>query len=96
MPHEGHNDPVMNDGPRFHSDMPVSELTERVTRAIEASHISSAPPIAETADRVMHGTRPTPTEPNEPQGIRSPETDSGNQPTVQVTGNTNLGKRPER
>ena len=50
MPHEGHNDPVMNDGPRFHSDMPVSELTERVTRAIEASDVSSAPPVAETAD----------------------------------------------
>ena len=28
MPHEGYTDPVTNDGPRFHSDMPVSELTE--------------------------------------------------------------------
>ena len=40
MPHEGYADPVMNDGPRFHSDMPVSELTEHVTRAIEASDIT--------------------------------------------------------
>ena len=31
MPHEGYADPIMNDGPGFHSNMPVSELTERVT-----------------------------------------------------------------
>ena len=33
MSQEGYADPVMNDGPRFHSIIPVSELTERVTRA---------------------------------------------------------------
>ena len=52
MPHEGYADPIMNDGPRFHSNTPVSELTERVTRAIEASDVSSAPPVAETTDGV--------------------------------------------
>ena len=46
MPHEGYDDPVMNDGPRFHLNVPVSELTERVTRAIEASDVSSTPLIA--------------------------------------------------
>ena len=46
MPHEGFADPVMNDGPRFHSNVLVSELTECVTRAIEASNVSSAPPVA--------------------------------------------------
>ena len=46
MSHEGYADPVMNDEPRFHSNMPVSELTERVTRAIEASDVSSAPSVA--------------------------------------------------
>ena len=46
MSHEGYADPVMNDGPRFHSNVPVSELTERVTRAIEASDVSSAPLVA--------------------------------------------------
>jgi len=61
MPLEGYADPVTNDGPRFHSNMPISELTERVARAIKASNISSAPPIVETTDGVMHGTRPTPT-----------------------------------
>ena len=53
MPREGYADPIMNDGPGFHSNMPVSELTEHVTQAIEASDISSTPPVAETADGVM-------------------------------------------
>ena len=42
----------MNDGSGLHSDMPVSELTERVTRAIKASDVSSTPPVAETTDGV--------------------------------------------
>ena len=50
MPHEGYADPVMNDGPRFHSDMPISELTEHDTRAIEASDISSTPLVVKTTD----------------------------------------------
>ena len=39
MSQEGYADPVTNDRPGFHSIIPVSELTERVTqaRAIEAS-----------------------------------------------------------
>ena len=52
MPHEGYVDLIMNDRPGFHSDMPVSELTERDTRAIEASDISSTPPVVETMDGV--------------------------------------------
>ena len=50
MSHEGYADPIMNDGPRFHSDIPVSELAECDTRAIEASVVSSTPPIVETTD----------------------------------------------
>ena len=50
MPHEGYVDPVTNDGPGFHSNMPVSMLTRRVTQAIEASDVSSTPPVAEIAD----------------------------------------------
>ena len=53
MLHEGYADPVTNDRPGFHSDMPGSELTERVTRAIEASDVSSTPPIAESTDEAM-------------------------------------------
>jgi hypothetical protein len=59
MPHEGYADPIMNDEPRFYSDVPVSELTERVTRAIEASDVSSAPPVVETVDGVTHETQST-------------------------------------
>ena len=50
MPHAGFADPVTNDGPGFHSNKPVSELTERVTRAIEASDVNSTPPVAETVN----------------------------------------------
>ena len=71
MPHEGYADPITNDGPGFHSDTPVSELTEHDTRAIEASVISSTPPVVETADGVPHKTRSTPTDPN--SGIRPTE-----------------------
>ena len=64
MPHEGYANPIMNDEPEFHPNIPISELTKHVTRAIEASVVSSTPPIVETVDGVMHKTRPTPTEPN--------------------------------
>ena len=82
MPHEGYANPITNDGPRFHSSVPISELTKRVTQAIEASNVSSAPPVVETADGVTHETRPTPTKPNRARRLRSPDIDSGNQPTV--------------
>ena len=52
MPHEGYADLVTNDRTGFHSDMPVSELTERDTRAIEASDVSSTPPVAKTMNKV--------------------------------------------
>ena len=52
MPHEGYANHVMNDEPEFHSDMPISELIECDTRAIETSDVSSTPPVAETADGV--------------------------------------------
>ena len=73
MPHEVYVDPVMNDGPRFHSNVPVSKLTECVTRAIKASDVSSAPSVVETMDGVTYDTQPTPTEPNGAQGLETPE-----------------------
>ena len=51
MSHEGYADPVTNDGPGFHSIIPISDLTEHVTRAIEASDVSSAPPVARNRGR---------------------------------------------
>ena len=67
----------VDDRPGFHSDMPVSELTERVTRAIEASVVSSTPLIVETMDGVMHKTLSTPTEPNGARGLEPPNLNSG-------------------
>ena len=64
MPHEGYADPVINDGPGFHSDIPIIELAERDTRAIEASVVSSTPLVAKTMNRVMHESWLTPTKPN--------------------------------
>ena len=73
MPHEGFADPVTSDGTRFRSNIPVSELTEHDTRAIKASVISSVPPVVETEVRVMHETRPTPTEPHGAHGLDPPD-----------------------
>ena len=67
----------VDDGPRFHSNMPVSELTERDTRAIEASVISSAPPVAEIEDGVTHETQLTPTEPHGARRLEPPNPESG-------------------
>ena len=60
MPHEGYVNPFMNNGPGFHSNVPVSELTEHVARAIEASDVSSAPPVKKTMDGVTHETQTNP------------------------------------
>ena len=68
--------PSADDGPGFHSNMPVSELTERDTRAIEASVISSTPPIMKTIDGVMRETRLTPTEPHRAWGLKPPDPNS--------------------
>ena len=45
--------PSANDGPGFHTNVPVSELIERDTRAVEASIVYSAPPIAKIEDGVV-------------------------------------------
>ena len=68
--------PLANDGPGFHSDVPVSELAEHDTRAIKASVFSSAPLVAKTTDRVMHETQPTPTEPHGARGLEPPDLNS--------------------
>ena len=50
MPPEVFADPITSDGTRFYSNIPVSELIRRVTRAIEAGDIASTPPVAKTVD----------------------------------------------
>ena len=44
--------PSVNDGPGFHTNIPISELIERDTRAVEASVVNSAPLVMETEDGV--------------------------------------------
>ena len=69
--------PSADDGSRFHLDMPISELTERDTRAIKASVISLAPLVVKTMDGVMHETWPTPTKPHEAWGLEPPDPNLG-------------------
>ena len=73
MPHEGYADPVTNDGPGFHSNIPGIKLTEHITRAIETNDVSSTPLVVKTKDGVTHETRPTPTEPHGARGLRPPD-----------------------
>ena len=61
--------PSADDRLRFHSNMPVSELIECGTRAIEASVVSSAPLVVETKDRVTHETRLTSIRPQGARGL---------------------------
>ena len=74
--------PSANDGPGFHSDMPVSKLTEHDTRGIEASVVSSAPLVVKTKDGVTHEIWPTPTEPNMARGLEPLDPSLG----IQLTG----------
>ena len=61
--------PSANDGPGFHTSIPVSELIERNTLAVEASVANSAPPVAETKDGVTRETWPTPIRPQGARGL---------------------------
>ena len=65
--------PSADDRPRFHSNLPVSELTERDTLVIEASVVSSTPPVAKTKDGVTHEKWPTPIEPHGARGLKLPD-----------------------
>ena len=77
MPAEGFADPITSNGTKFPLNTPVSKLIEHDTRAIEASVISSAPPIAETKGGVTHEIWPTPTKSNEARGLKTPDPNSG-------------------
>ena len=51
MAHEGYANPVMNNEPEFHLNMPDSKLTKHVTRAIEASDVALTPPVVKNCGR---------------------------------------------
>jgi len=63
----------VDDEPGFHSNMPISELIERDSQAIEASVVSSTPPVAETEDGVTHKAWLTPIEPHRARGLEPPD-----------------------
>ena len=69
--------PSANDRLGFHSDVPVNELTEHDTRAIEASVVSLAPPVTETEDGVTHEIWLAPTDPHGAWGLEPPNPNSG-------------------
>ena len=87
--------PSVNDGPRFHSDMPISELTKRDTLAIEASVVSSASLVEETEDRVMHEIWTTPTD---PMGVGSSSRSTRSRKSIKpgFEGRPTKGSRPPR
>ena len=89
MPHEGYANPITNDRLEFYLDVPVSELAEHDTRAIEASVISSAPLVVKTMDGVMHETRLNPTEPHGARGLKLPDPNSG----IHLTGVRRLARQ---
>ena len=70
MPMRALPTPSADDGPRFHLNMPISELIELNTQVVEASVVSSAPLVVETEDRVTHETRPTPIKPQGARGLK--------------------------
>ena len=63
--------PSANDGSGFHTNIPVSELIEHDTRAIEASIVNLAPPIVKTEDRVTRENTADPYQTLRGSGARS-------------------------
>ena len=79
MPHESSSTPSTNDGSEFHMNIPISELIERDTRAIEASIVNSTPLVVETEDGVTHETRSTPIKPQGARVLEPPDPRSRDQ-----------------
>ena len=84
MSHEGYADPITNDGPRFCSNTPVSELTEHVTQATKASDVSSAPLVVRNRGwGNAHNSKPTLTKSQRglgAQDIQTPRSATPNSP----------------
>ena len=63
--------PSANDGSGFHTNIPVSELIERDTRAIEASVVDLAPQVVETEDGVTRENKVDPYQTSKGSGARA-------------------------
>ena len=83
----------VNDGSRFHMNIPVSELIERDTRAIKASDVSSTPPVTETTDdaTIIKTSRPS-TRPLLRMGARGKLDSQGDRTHGHRTMAQNLGR----
>ena len=97
MPHEGYADPIMNDGLRSYSDMPVSELTEARHSSHRGKWRQLNPSDCRNRGRGDVGNHATdPDWPLVAQGLEPPDPDSGTRPTAQVAIRMNTGEHPDR
>ena len=85
--------PSADDRPGFHSNVLVSELIERNTRAVEASVVNSTPLVVKTEDGVTHETWPTPIRPQQGSGTQAARSDIERSRFV---GRPAKGSRPPR
>ena len=76
MSQEGYADPVTNDGPRFHSIIPVSELTERVTRVRAIGTSDKTQPLQCEEPRMGQRTQLTSTPTKAQRGSGAQDTKS--------------------
>ena len=71
MPQEGYADPVMNDGPGFHSITPVSELTELVFEPERSGQVTKLSPSGcEELDGAVQNNSQPPRRPDRAQGLK--------------------------
>ena len=65
--------PLADDEPRFHMNVPISELIKHDIQAIVASVVSLAPLVVETEDGVTRETRPIPIRPQGAWELEPPD-----------------------
>ena len=96
MPHEGYAIPITNDGPGFHSDTPVSELTETRHSSHRGKWRQLNPSGCGNHGWGYAGNHETdPERPLVAWGLRPPDTDSRIQLTAQVAGGTDTDRHPD-
>ena len=73
MPQEGYADPITNDGPRFHSITPVSELTELVFEPERSGQVTKLSPSGcEEPDGVaQNNSHRPPRRPDRARGLKT-------------------------
>ena len=64
MPHEGYADPVANDRPGFHLDIPLESSLSTSLEPSRQATLAQPLRLRENTDGVTHKTQPAPTKPN--------------------------------